>query len=76
VVVSGVVLDRVLAHIRYDDRGDVTATRVGTTATSAGLTLVGEVVLIPGDHDGIAALPPLFRGHDLAHRDTHVRVAG
>src|SRR6266851_3700441 len=76
VVVSRVVRDRVLALVRDHDRGNMTATRVGATATGSGLTLVREVVLIPGDHDGVAALLPLWRRHDLANGVTHVGVAG
>src|SRR5260221_14708185 len=52
------------------------AARVGGTATGSGLSLVGEVVLIPGDHDGVAALLPLCRRHDLANGVTPVGVAG
>src|SRR6478672_9694761 len=67
VVIRRVVRDRALALVGYHDRGNVAAAWVGATATGPGLTLVREVVLVPGDDDGVAALPPLLRRHDLAH---------
>src|SRR6266568_1298071 len=76
VVVGGVVPDRLLALVGDHDRDDVTAAGVGAAAAGTRLADVGEVVLVPGDDDGVAALLPDFRGHDLAHGVPDVAVAG
>src|SRR5215471_209886 len=74
VVVRSVVYDVLAAVIGDHDGGHVAAARVGTAAARARLPLVGEVVLVPGDDDGVAALLPYFGTHDHADGGAHVGV--
>src|SRR5215475_9643667 len=51
VVVGGAVGQVPWTLVGDHDGHHVTATRIGAAATGAWLTLVGEVVLVPGDDD-------------------------
>src|SRR5581483_10779400 len=72
----GCVRDRRVRLVRDHDRRHVTAARVGAAAAGAQLTRVGEVVLVPGDDDGVTAVVPLLRGHDRVDGVVDVVVTG